>query len=232
MIIALLFLSLSAAFLAWGVKLGGFAWLLLWPGLASGLVGAAYAFNRPAVTGKRADGSLPWPAILLYLPVLLGLWGRWHLLRAAKIEEPWVRVAPGLWLGRRPLAGELPPQAELVVDLTTEWHRAAGVRELPHRGLRCLDGMPFRDEAGLARLVEELADEPRGLYVHCAAGHGRSALVVAALMLRRGLADSPRDAEARLKALRPRVHITRAQFRQLEALQHILKQIEAGEFPQ
>jgi hypothetical protein len=28
----------------------------------------------------------------------------------------------------------------------------------------------------------------------------------------------PRDAEAKLKALRPRVHITRAQLRQLEAL--------------
>jgi protein-tyrosine phosphatase len=231
MIIALLFLSLAAASLAWACKLGGLGLLLLWPGAACTLVGLAYASNRPGMLGKRSDGTLPWPAVLLYLPVLLGLWGRWHLLRGLRLEEPWVRVAPGLWLGRRPVAGELPPEAELVVDLTAEWHRAAGVRELPHRWLRCLDGMAFRDEAGLRRLLEELSEEPRGLYVHCAAGHGRSALVVAALMLRRGLADSPRAAEARLRALRPRVHITRAQFRQLEALQRIGEPLETERLP-
>jgi protein-tyrosine phosphatase len=219
MLIATLFSSLALAFGAWAVKLGGL-WLplLLWPCLASGLVGLAYAINNPSMVGKREDGSLPWWSLALYLPVLLGLWGRWHTLRRLGGEPPWVRVAPGLWLGRRPVQGELPPEVELVVDLTVEWHRAPGVRELPHRGLRCLDGMPFPSTEALAALVTELAEDPRPMYVHCAAGHGRSALVVAALMLRRGLADCPRDAEAKLKALRPRVHITRAQLRQLEAL--------------
>lgn len=218
MLIALLFGSLALASLAWAVKLGGLALALLWPATACGLVSLAYALNRPSMVGKRADGTVPWWLTLLYLPVLLALWGRWHALRAMKLEEPWVRVAPGLWLGRRPLAGELPPEVELAVDLTVEWHRAAGLEALPHRRLVCLDGMPFPSLSALRSLVDELSDEPRQLYVHCAAGHGRSALVVVALMIRRGLADSPEDAEAQLKALRPRVHITRGQRRQLDAL--------------
>jgi len=218
MLIALLFGSLSLAFGAWAVKLGLLGLPLLWPAGASGWVGLAYALNKPAMVGKRADGSLPWPLVVACLPVLLGLWGRWHTLRLLNIEAPWVRVAPGLWLGRRPLAGELPPDVELVVDLTVEWHRAPGLDALPHRWLRCLDGMPFDDLEALRALVDELSEDPRPMYVHCAAGHGRSALVMAALMVRRGLAATPRDAEATLKTLRPRVHITRGQFRQLAAV--------------
>jgi protein-tyrosine phosphatase len=218
MIVALLFASLALAFGAWAVKLSGFGLLLLWPAVACSLVATAYTLNRPGLVGKRPDGGIPLALQLLYLPALMGLWGRWHLLRALKIEEPWVRVAPGLWLGRRPVAGELPPEVDLVVDLTAEWHRADGVAELPHRWLSCLDGMPFPDQEALRALVDELAEDPRPMYVHCAAGHGRSALVMAAIMLRRGLANSPREAEARLKALRPRVHMTQRQLRQLEGI--------------
>jgi protein-tyrosine phosphatase len=218
MIIASLFGSLALAFGAWAVMLGGPGLLLLWPATACALVASSYATNRPGLILKRADGRLPWGALLLYLPPLLGLWARWHTLRALRLEEPWVRVAPRLWLGRRPLAGELPPEVSLVVDLTAEWHRAAGVRELPHHGLACLDGMPFPDLEALRRLVDTLTPDPRPTYVHCAAGHGRSALVVAALMLRRGLAASPEEARARLKALRPGVHLTRGQWAQLLAL--------------
>jgi hypothetical protein len=152
---------------------------------------------------------------LRYYTCTEGSFTDWGELR---LEEPWVRVAPGLWLGRRPLAGELPPEVSLVVDLTGEWHRAAGVRELPHHGLICLDGMPFPDLDALRRLVDEVTPDPRPTYVHCAAGHGRSALVVAALMVRRGLAATPEEAQARLKALRPRVHITRGQWAQLVAV--------------
>ncbi len=218
MLIAALFLSLATAFGAWGVKLGLWGLPLLWPAVASGLVGLAYALNRPSMVGKRPDGTVPAWRIALFLPVLLGLWGRWHTIRVLGSEPPWVPVAPGLWLGRRPLPSTLPTGVELVVDLTVEWHRVAGIRSFPHDGLHCLDGMAFPQLEPLAALVDRLAGDPRAMYVHCAAGHGRSALVMAALMLRRGLADSPRDAEAKLKAVRPRVHITRGQFRQLEAL--------------
>ncbi len=218
MLIALFFVSLASAFGAWAYALGGAGWLLLYPAVACGLVGLSYTLNLPVMVGKRADGSLPAWSIALYLPVYLGLWGRWHALRLAGLEAPWVRVTDTLWLGRRPLDGELPPEVELVVDLTGEWHRAAGLSRLPHRWLRCLDGMPFPDLEALEALVVELSADPRPMYVHCAAGHGRSATVLAALMIRRGLAADPRDAEVQLKKLRPRVHITRGQMRQLVEL--------------
>jgi len=209
------FAVLALGFVCATLRLGGDAWILLWPALSSALVAVAYLANRPSLLGKRADGSRPLALTLLYLPVLLGLWVRWYAVRAFGGEPPWVEVVPGLWLGRRPLAGELPPGTALIVDLTAEWERAWGLGAIPHLQLPTLDGMA-PEPAAFQRLVDALADDPRPAYVHCAAGHGRSALLVAALLVRRGVDDDPERALARLAALRPKVVLTRAQRRLLE----------------
>jgi protein-tyrosine phosphatase len=106
----------------------------------------------------------------------------------------------------------------LVVDLTAEWERARGLGAVPHLQLPTLDGMA-PEPGAFQRLVEALADDPRPTYVHCAAGHGRSAALVAALLVRRGVDEGPERALARLKALRPKVFLTRAQRRLLATVQ-------------
>jgi protein-tyrosine phosphatase len=127
-------------------------------------------------------------------------------------------VAPGLWLGRRPLRREVPADVVLVVDLTAEFFAARGVRAgREYLALPTLDGTA-PDEAALRAAVARLADHPGPVYLHCAAGHGRSALLAAALLLARGLAADHHQAEARLRQVRPRVRLTRRQRQLLRRL--------------
>ena len=96
--------------------------------------------------------------------------------------------------------------------------------ELPWLCLPTLDGTaPPAD--GLLKLVDTVESrDPSGpVYVHCAAGHGRSATVAAALMLRRGLAADVASAEATMREARPGIHLNRAQRACLAGLLDELK---------
>ena len=56
----------------------------------------------------------------------------------------------------------------------------------------------------------------RAVVVHCAHGHGRSATVMAACLLARGLCLNARDAEKYMQRSRPRVRLSRRQRASLE----------------
>ncbi|HVN42503.1 MAG TPA: hypothetical protein VMT50_06935, partial [Steroidobacteraceae bacterium] len=132
---------------------------------------------------------------------------------------------PGLFLGRRARAAELPKGVEVVVDLTAEHDEPSGVREgRAYRLLSTLDGCS-PDEAGLRALVSELALSSAPIFVHCAVGRGRSSTVAAALLLARGLAQTPEEAEERLRAARPYVKLT---ARQRALLTRVAPSLRAG----
>jgi protein-tyrosine phosphatase len=84
-----------------------------------------------------------------------------------------------------------------------------------NRCLPTLDGF-VPAEQDCAKLVQEIAAHRGPVYVHCAQGHGRSALVVGAVLLHRGLALSASDAEAKMKSVRPGVSMSFAQRRLLK----------------
>jgi protein-tyrosine phosphatase len=196
------------------VAVGGDApayWLLLWPALSFGLVAAAYAGAGPRVFGKRPDGRLaPW-AVLLLLPYLALTWSLWHLVRLVSRESCCHEIIPGVWLGRRALGHELPAGIGLIVDLTAEFPRAAAATA--GREYVCLPTLDATapGEAAFRELVQRLNAWPGPVYVHCAIGHGRSATVVAGLLLARGLAADARQAEAAVRKVRPGVRLNRAQ---------------------
>jgi hypothetical protein len=187
--------------------LGGPALLVLWPAASVVIVGLGYVALGPGVFGKRRDGSLaPLPTALL-LPYHVAAWLR--LRWAARGgRRPFDEVAPGLFLGRRLVdAGELPAAVRLVVDLTAEFRATPGVRErCDYRALPTLDTSvpPYSD---FAALVDEAAAHPGPIYVHCAAGYGRSAAVAAAILVARGLAADVESAERTLRAVRPNVRL-------------------------
>jgi protein-tyrosine phosphatase len=208
----------AAYLLALAALLGGWAWLLAWPALSFALFAAAYAGLGAGVFAKRPTGALAWWSLLLMLPVVAVLWSLWHLKRLFDREPCCHEVAPGVWLGRRPLARELPPGVTLVVDLTAEMPPARGVRVgREYVALPTLDAYVPADAPFLA-LLDRLASHPGPIYLHCAAGHGRSATLAAALLLRRGLASDARQAEAMLRQARRRVGLTPAQRRFLQRL--------------
>jgi len=209
---ALIFLTLGLCFTALAIERGGWAWLLLWPGVSATLVGAGYAGLGAGVFGKRADGVYPLWAKVIHLPYLLITLGVWHLLRVALPESPADQIAPGIWVARRPLHFEVPADVRWIIDVTAEFFVAACVRAVG-RDYLCyptLDGHVC-DAAQFAKIVREVAALDGGILIHCAQGHGRSAALAAALLIARGLADNLEDAEHLMIAARPKIRLKPSQ---------------------
>ncbi|WP_255203554.1 tyrosine-protein phosphatase [Myxococcus sp. AM011] len=199
-------------------QLRGLGWGLLWPALSFALVAVAYVGAGPAVFGKRGDGRMrPW-ALVVLLPYLLMTWATWHLARRLSRESVHDEVAPGIVIGRRLLAGELPVGTRTVVDLTSEFIEPEGIRSVEHYVcLPILDATAPSAER-LASHIESWATLPTPLYIHCAQGHGRTGMVAAAVLMARGLAPDAKQALSRVQKARPGVRLSAAQGATLDAL--------------
>lgn len=213
---AIAFGILGIYLLTLGCVLEGAGRLFLWPGFSLTAVAAGYAGLGPAVFGKRANGSLAWWAVLLLLPYFLLTWTVWHVQRLMSREPCCNEIAPGLWIGRRSFAEELPKQVSLIVDVTAEFAEPREVRTShSYLCLPILDALA-PDERELRNLVERITAWQGGVFIHCAVGHGRSALVATAVLMKRGLAANPRQAEELIRKARPSVRLYPAQRRLLE----------------
>ena len=214
----------AAVFLIAGVLLpalaivtGGISWILVWPGLNLLVLSAAYGFDRPALHGKSPDGRLNPAVVIGMLPYFALTWIAWHVFRRVTPEPVANEVAPGLWVGRRPYARDV-PEGALVVDLTAEFTVDPAVRSahslvfLPTLDARAPHLGPLRE--ALVRI--EAHDGP--VYIHCAAGHGRSATAAAAVLITRGEAKDPESAEKLMRQARPNIHLHSVQKRRLREL--------------
>ncbi len=174
-----------------GLEVVAFPWtassvLKLWGGLALGVVGLGYAGVGPRIFGKRSDGRMRPLNVLILAPYLLLLWSVWHLSRTLRRESPFNELVDGIIIGRRLLPGEYPEGIESVVDLTAEFPESSRTRQgRTYRAFPILDASPSTPAAldGIARVIMDL---PGDVYIHCAEGHGRTALVATSLLLARG----------------------------------------------
>lgn len=201
---------------------------LLYLALGFGIAGLGYGGAGPGVMGKRRDGSRAiWGYVLggsFFLSVALAR----LVQRTATREAPWDLVAPELYVGRRVPFAALPADAATVVDLTAEMLEDRPTRLRRHYVcLPVLDGTAPSPER-LAQLVRETLAHPGPWYVHCAAGHGRSAMLAAVLLVHRGDAPDVRAAEALMKRARPRVHLTRSQAHAATQAVALLREAEAS----
>jgi len=210
------FLAVGAFWVWLGLWLGTRGLGLAWLGVSFLVLGVAYALDAPALLGKRRDGTVHPAATWVLAPLKALSWLTWQLRRQWK-EPCWNEVVPGLFLGRRPADGELPPGVELVVDLTSELRTPAAVRGSTYRCAPTLDGRPPQSPE-LSSLVAEVASASGPVFVFCMAGHGRSATVVAGAVIARGLAHDVASAVALLRRTRPGVWLTSGQRSALEAL--------------
>lgn len=201
-----------AALLPWGLAAPA-AWLAT----SWSVVALAYGGLGPRLLGKTPDGELPWWSLAVNGPFLLLGLASMRAVHMVLREEPWTEVAPGIWLGRRPTRRD------------TARFRALGVRaildlcaELPitraRTGAEVYKSLPVLD--GQSPTAEQLADAIAWmdteralgpLYVHCALGRSRSAVVVAAWRLAHGLDRSAEDCEQALRVLRPVVDLAEPQ---------------------
>lgn len=173
---------------------GAGRWLLAWIAIACAVASVAYLANRPAWLGKR-DGRLVWWRILPLAPYVLAYAIACRVRRARRRYASWDEVAPGLIVGARVPAAELPNGVETVVDLTAEISAPEDVRQLPgYRSLPVLDGAFPPDEERFLALLDELIDAPGGVYIHCVSGRGRAPSAAAALLIALGVASDAASA--------------------------------------
>lgn len=208
------FLSAACAYLA--SQSAGFA-LFLW--LISTLsflgISIAYALHRPELLGKQANGTIRLLTLLLWPTYYLLTWSIWFLARLFPRYPHSHEIVPGLWLGAWPNhQSRLPAGTTLVVDLTAEFPRR--IQSEHYLCLPTLDMEAPTQQQLLAGLAAIQAASGT-VYVHCAAGHGRSATVVAAVLLARGTVTTAAEAEAFLQRRRSGVKLTPPQRRLLES---------------
>lgn len=225
----ILFAIAAALFATAAVTRGGWWWLAVWPAASFAWVAIGYLALGPAVFTKRPDGSLSRWRTLLLAPYLAYRWSVWRAVRLVKREPATHAMLPDVWIGRRLLSAELPGHIERIVDLTCEFPPTrAGRTNCRYRNLPLLDASaPQADE--LLQLLDHIEAERGPLLIHCAEGHGRTGLVAAALLLKRGIAENPKDAVARVQAVRPLVRLNSAQRRCLEHVASILANGDRGD---
>ncbi len=194
-----------------GAWLGGVGWLAVWVGVAFLWLAVVYGLDRPQWLGKSAEGRMRPLTVALFFPYFGFTWTMWHLFHGITSEPACHEVAPGLWLGRRPIRVTLDPRVSLIVDCTGEFPaaRRAGCTYALAPALDARAPAP----PDLDRVVALAATWDGAVYVHCAAGHGRSALVAALVVLRRGLATDLNAAEQLLRSRRPAVRLHTPQRR-------------------
>jgi hypothetical protein len=195
-----------------------------WCALTAAWIAAAYAFAGPRALGKRADGSVaPWAAVLLAPYVLANkLVLRLVRLRGRR-KSHFHEVLPGVFLGPRPVDADKKSFEDAgiraVLDLTCEFDEPAFARRLPaYTVIPLLDSTaPSAEELAAAVRWCREQSEHGGVYIHCAAGRGRSATVVAALGIDLGHARDAEEAVALVRSRRPTIAPNGAQLAALRA---------------
>lgn len=194
--------------------------ILIWPAISLAIVSAGYLALGPAIM-RKSDGRIPWRARLLLGPYLAGARIAAWLRRPAKPSQ----ITPNLLLGGHLSAHQakaiLDAGVTAVLDLTAEFsEQPILLRETCYRGIPVLDLVP-PSQAQLTQAVDFIEEHSRQgiVYVHCALGYSRSVCVVAAWLLRSGLASTPEQAIAQIKSARPRAVARSGQMRALRAFE-------------
>ena len=197
------------------------------------------AQRTTSLLGKRPDGSIAPVRYAIFLPYHIGLTTKLRLERSStdatdrsgSHEDPFNKIVDGLYLGGWP-ANErlLPPRGKrgiAICDVTCELARRATSAEA-YRMVPCWDShapSPTAIESAVRWVVGKL-DEEYAVLVHCAHGHGRSAVITGGVLRALGLAQTVADAGKMMKNARPLVKMN---SRQLAALANWERQQYAHE---
>lgn len=92
---------------------------LLWTAASFAAVGLAYLFDHRGAFGKRSNGTLATPHVIILAPFLLFTWSVWHLARLLS-REPAIAILTTINAGLRSIMekGSIPQTVYVEVFLT------------------------------------------------------------------------------------------------------------------
>lgn len=192
--------------------------LILWFGCSFITLGIAYAGVGAKIFGKKKNGQISKWSLALMLPYILLTWAVWHIQRFISKEDCCNEIAPEIWLGRKPYLNELPNNISLIVDLTAEFSEPSNV--ILGKTYICLPTLDtyVPNKCVFDELIKTISEWEGNVYIHCALGHGRSATVVAAVLIIKGLVNDLEEAEKLLKTARPGIKFSQIQRNLLKSL--------------
>jgi protein-tyrosine phosphatase len=206
-----LYLLLASGTAYLGIRIGGWAWVLLWISADSLLLAIGYFGLGAKVYGKNPQGGIPLWARVIHLPMMLSSLLVWHLFRLFSRENAYDQVTDELLVGRRLSAREIPDGVDYWVDLTAELEDPKQMRDSPqYICLPILDGTvpdPVTMEGIISRLNHGKT------FVHCAQGHSRAALFALALLAQQGVIQDVESGFDLLQKARPGILLNRQQRR-------------------
>ena len=148
--------------------------------------------------GKKQKGEINRALLMLNLPWLLFTWTIFRLQMLLSRENIVDEIVPNhIYIGSRPLGGFDYGSYDLVVDLTAEFFKD----DVESNRYICY---PNLDAIALAQSYESVElFRNKKILVHCANGHGRSALFVARLLVDLELVENFEEGLALVKKHRP-----------------------------
>jgi len=191
--------------------------IALWHIAGTGLVVSIAASGPLArhttwIMGKRKNGTISPLAFTALWPYHVGLRAKLAIQRKVSTEPSWDAMGDNYYLGAWPSEEALVPTVHpAVLDVTCELPlqiKPPAYLNLPVWDTHGPD-LDQIDQGVAWSLEQERAGRP--VLIHCAHGHGRSATVLAAVLIAKGKAGSVAEAERVLKASRPRVRLNTRQ---------------------
>ena len=214
--IGLMYFVGAAGLITLAIKVGGIAWVLLWPAGALFIVSGIYFAGRPELF-REEDGAVTPAVAFLLAPYLAAAWLNsrlWTSKQPASNE-----IANGVWLGRVPRRNDR-KYINSVVDLAAELR--IDEEGFSYRSVPMLDlTVPTFEQLNAAVKAIEDLDSQRPTLVCCALGYSCSAAAVAAWLIASGRTKSVDDSIALIRASRPNIVLSRAHRRRLQEWCHV-----------
>lgn len=178
------------------------AWLSGWTAISGSVMGAAYLFRRPGWVAGKSNGELNPFLVLVNAPWLaLTYLAGWIQAKLSK-ESPWDRIGEtNVTISRYPFGlDDWNGDFDLVVDLTCELPSSAKrIRGARYESFPNLDGVPLVENGD-----ELVSEREERILVHCAQGHGRSAIFTSRLLVRLGWVESLDEGLHLIRRSRPK----------------------------
>jgi len=183
--------------------------LFLWPACLDFFIAFTY-LTKPnlgtwALKKSLSDGSFPLLRFVAFLPWFVQLWTYWLIRTYVVVRETQHnKVFDEFFIGRYPLEA-LPQQTTVVVDLTAEFPRSFQSYGVKH--YFCVPALDvcMAPASELLDVAQRVLKIPGNKYIHCANGHGRSALFIALCLILRNEVQDLVEAMGLLKRGRPTV---------------------------